>query len=325
MFRPDKYWYNNSLYIRALLPLSWLFCSVVKLRRLAYQYGIKKTHYLDVPVIIVGNITVGGTGKTPTVIWLVNFLKGEGYSPGIVSRGYGGKATHWPQQVRPDSDPVIVGDEAILLAHQSKCPVAVGPKRVEAARALLEHENCDIIISDDGLQHYSLGRDIEIALVDSIRRFGNGHCLPAGPLREPEERMEEVDIIVANGVPGPHEFGMRLAGIRLVNVSDYTQQMNLEDLRGQTVHAVAGIGYPERFFNHLNRAGLDVIEHPFQDHHVFKPEDLDFGDDLPVIMTEKDIVKCHRFTQSNHWYLPVKADPDPRLGERIMGLLKQVS
>jgi len=322
MFRPDIYWYSNNQYIKLLLPLSWLFCGIVALRRMAYKLGIKKTQMLDVPVIVVGNITVGGTGKTPTVIWLVKFLKEIGYTPGVISRGYGGKARHWPQQVRPDSDPVIVGDEAIMLANQCKCPVAVGPDRVATAKALLSYENCDIIVSDDGLQHYALGRDIEIALVDSVRRFGNGYCLPAGPLREPEKRMHEVDIIIANGVPGPREFGLRLTGKRLVNVCDYTRQMKLDELQGQTVHAVAGIGFPERFFDYLKRAGLNVIPHPFPDHHAFTPEDIDFGDELPVILTEKDIVKCHRFAQPHHWYLPVKADPDPRLGERLQGLLK---
>lgn len=318
----DHYWYGRHPLMVLLLPLTGLFRAVVWLRRRAYRGGLLKVHKLSVPVIVVGNITVGGTGKTPLVAWLAGFLKEAGYVPGIVMRGYGGKARHWPQQVRPDSDPVVVGDEAVLLARHSQCPMAVGPDRAAAAQALIDHHACTVIIADDGLQHYALARDIEILVIDGVRRFGNGMCLPAGPLREPLARLKEVDLVVTNGLAGRQEYPMKMVGGVARRLNDPHSECPLTQFAGQTVHAVAGIANPLRFFTSLRNAGLRIVEHAFPDHHAFKPEDVSYADGAPVLMTEKDAVKCRRFARDNDWYVPVAAQPDPRFGERILALLK---
>jgi len=323
MKRLDYYWYNKGFITLMLAPVSWLYCFVAIIRRFAYQSKLLKTHHIAVPVIIVGNITAGGTGKTPLVIWLVDLLRANGYSPGIVSRGYGGAARNWPQQVRVDSDPRMVGDEAVLLAHRCQCPMAVGPRRVDAALALLEHKDVDIIVADDGLQHYALGRDVEIAVIDGVRRFGNGKCLPAGPLREPRKRMKSVDIAVTNGVPGPREYGMSLKPGLVQNLVDSRQSHLLNSFANisKKVHAVAGIGNPDRFFQQLKDHGLDVIEHPFPDHYMYQHEDFQFDDDLPVLMTEKDAVKCRSFADKRYWVVPVDAKVDERIIPLILRLI----
>ena len=316
-------WHQRNALSIVLRPLSWCYRLLFMLRRWAYRSGLKHVYHVGVPVIVVGNISVGGTGKTPLVIWLVESLRTAGYKPGIVARGYRGKAKHWPQQVRPDSDPVIAGDEAVLLAARSRCPVAVAPKRVEAAQALLTHHDCNIIISDDGLQHYALGRDIEIAVIDGIRRFGNGFCLPAGPLREPVHRLNSVDyIVVTEGGAMQREHMMRLIAERLVSVRDAEQSCTAERLGSRRVHAVAGIGNPRRFFMQLRRMGLEVVEHPFPDHHDFTAGDLQFAESLPLIMTEKDAVKCRRFAADNWWYLPVSAEVDDKLKSDLLQQLR---
>jgi tetraacyldisaccharide 4'-kinase len=326
MSKLQSFWYGRHALTVFLIPLSWIFCGIVFLRRRAFKIGLLKIERLSVPVIVIGNITVGGTGKTPLVIWLANFLRNAGYFPAIVSRGYKGEAKSWPQQVRSDSDPVIVGDEAVLLAKRCQCPVAVGPDRVAAATGLLKYSDCDIIIADDGLQHYALGRNIEIAVIDGVRRFGNGYCIPAGPLREPVSRLKEVDFVVVNGGGVMRlEYSMVLAAGPAHNLCDDTLTQLPEEFRDQQVHAVAGIGNPDRFFSQLKRQGLDIIEHPFADHHQFRAEDILFDDDLPVLMTEKDAVKCKRFASARHWYLPVDAQPDRRVGERILALIKNLS
>lgn len=319
----EERWYRPSLIPWLLLPVSAVYCSVVLLRRTAYRMGLRSSYRLPVPVVVVGNVTVGGTGKTPLVVWLAQFLKEAGYRPGLVARGYRGRARHWPQQVRPDSDPQVVGDEAVLLARRSGCPMAVGPDRVAAAQALLEHNECDVILSDDGLQHYALKRDVEIAVIDGVRRFGNGHCLPAGPLREPKRRLAQADLLVSNG-PGlhlEHPMKLRLGAARRLDAPDYEQA--LERFRGQRVRAVAGIGNPQRFFSALQALGLQVEAHPFPDHHAFVADDFAFGDAAPVLMTEKDAVKCVRFAAPNHWYVPVDAVPDERLGAQVLALLNE--
>jgi len=323
MKRLDYYWYNKSFITLVLLPVSWLFCFVAITRRLFYRWSVFKVHHLPVPVIIVGNISVGGTGKTPLVTWLIDVLRSEGYTPGIVSRGYGGQATHWPQQVRVDSDPRMVGDEAVLLSQRCACPMAVGPNRVEAAEALLAHTDCDIIVADDGLQHYALGRDMEIAVVDGVRRFGNQHCLPAGPLREPLGRLASVDAVVTNGVPGVREYRMDLITGTLRNLQSADKKTSFESFAGKTVHAVAGIGNPARFFHQLEAQGMTVIEHAFPDHHPFVRDDIIFDDDLPVLMTEKDAVKCQEFSNERHWCVPVDAKLDERIIPLILRLIKR--
>ncbi len=322
MRRLDHYWYSNNPLSVLLVPLSWLFCLVAVLRRIAYRTGLRKITRLPVPVIVVGNISVGGTGKTPLVAWLVEYLKQAGYAPAIVSRGYGGNAPRWPQQVNAGSDPALVGDEAVLLARRSGCPMAVAPNRVAAARKVLESAACDIIISDDGLQHYALGRDIEIAVIDGARRFGNGYCLPAGPLREPQGRLNSVDLVVVNnGQAGQGQFSMRLRSGLIRNLCDESMMRQSAEFQGQVIHAVAGIGHPARFFDHLKSLGMTIIEHAFPDHHPFVAQDIQFGDNAPVIMTEKDAVKCRGFAGAQHWYLPVDAELDEDFGKQLLNLL----
>jgi len=303
----DYYWYNKGIVAFILLPLSLLYCTVVKIRKYLYRVSILKHHRLPVPVIIVGNINIGGTGKTPLVVYLCSLLGRNGYHPGIISRGYKGKAEVWPQSVTSSSDPSLVGDECVLLANKTNCPVVVGPDRVAAALRLLETTNCDLIISDDGLQHYALDRDTEIVVYDAQRQFGNGYCLPAGPLREPVKRIQSVDFVVSNGDSQTADFTMHLLMSCAVNLNNQELTSSLEKFKKSQVHAVAGIGNPERFFNQLTRAGLVIIRHPFADHRDFIESDLNFDDDLPVLMTEKDAVKCRKFTTHNHWFVPIEA------------------
>ena len=314
-------WYKDPFIGVWLMPLGFLFSDAVKFRRFLYRLGVLKTHTLPVPVIVVGNITVGGTGKTPLIIWLAGFLKESGFKPGIISRGYGGQSESWPQWVTADSDAKNVGDEAVLIAKQTGCPMAVGPLRVDAAKLLLKQADCDVILSDDGLQHYALNRAIEIAVIDGERRFGNGYCLPAGPLREPIERLQTVDFIIVNGEKSEErEFSMRLIGDTVVNLVT-GEQKPLQELNN--CHALAGIGNPERFFKLLEAAGLTCISHSFPDHYQFQRSDIEFADNKPVLMTEKDAVKCTDFAGNQHWYLPVNAVPDPVFAEQLLNLLKR--
>ena len=323
MKKIESYWYSRSFVVLLLLPLSWLYELIVRLRRWAYQTGIFKTYQIDVPVIIVGNINVGGTGKSPLVIWLTEYLKQAGFKPGIISRGYGGNASIWPQQVVEGCDPRTVGEEAVMISNRCKVPMAVGPDRVAAAQSILKYTDCDVIIADDGLQHYALGRDIEIAVVDGIRRFGNGHFLPAGPLREAKSRLANVDMIVANGTAGPGEYQMKLINHQVYNCKESSTFREFTDFRNDEVHAIAGIGNPKRFFYDLKKAGLRIIEHPFRDLYFFTAQDIDFNDDKQVLMTEKDAVKCHAIAKERHWYVPVNAEMDERFGKNLLIILQR--
>ena len=321
---PGVHWQTKTAASTLLLPLSWLYCLLVGVRRLAYRSGVLRTQHLPVPVIVVGNLTVGGTGKTPLVIWLADLLRAHGWLPGIVTRGYGGRQTHWPIQVTPDSDPVQVGDEPVLLARRSGCPVVAGPNRVADARMLLRDHGCDLVISDDGLQHYALKRDIDIAVVDGVRRYGNERCLPAGPLREPLSSLRRVQVRVAHGQPLEGEIGMQLEADALYNLrTEQTLAVNTIGMHGP-IHAVAGIGHPARFFQQLRRLGAQVIiEHAYADHHPYSAADITFPDKAMVIMTEKDAVKCRPYAQAQHWYLAVSARPEPRLASIILNLLEE--
>ncbi|MET0065243.1 MAG: tetraacyldisaccharide 4'-kinase [Candidatus Thiodiazotropha sp.] len=307
-----------------LLPLSGLFCLVSLMRRVGYRWGLLQTVRVGVPVIIVGNLSVGGTGKTPLVVWLVQRLRALGYSPGIITRGYGGQAESWPIEVTDESRAGEVGDEAILLKRQAGCPVYAAPRRVEAARQLLEEHSCDLIVSDDGLQHYALGRDIEIVVIDGYRRFGNGYCLPAGPLRELPSRLAGVDLVIVNGEAQAGEFGMRVGGETARALDRRQASRPLSDFQGETVHAVAGIGRPERFFSMLEAAGLKLQRHPFPDHHDFRREDLQPFSGETVLMTEKDAVKCEAFADSRCWYVPANAQVDAGVEEQLKLLMKRL-
>lgn len=308
-----NHWYRNGPVAFALLPLSWLYCQLVKRRRRKLeQHRQPLFANRHIPIIVVGNISVGGTGKTPMVIWLAQSLRSQGYHPGIVSRGYGGRAIASPQEVTSGSDARDVGDEALVMVRGVECPLWVCRQRRDAIQALVQaNPTVDVIISDDGLQHYAMARDIEIAMIDGERRFGNRLCLPSGPLREPISRLDEVDFRVVKGRDvEPGEYAMEIGGEVLVNLKAAGRRMPLMDLKGRTAHAVAGLGNPEPFFSKLRSMGITVVPHVYADHHRFTLADVSFADDLPVIMTEKDAVKCGVFAERKHWYLPVKARPD---------------
>jgi len=278
---------------------------------------------MPVPVIVVGNISVGGTGKTPLTISLAGLLRNHRFYPGIICRGYRGNA-RTPQAVTADSDPRVVGDEAVLLARESGSPVWIGANRVDAARGLLAaNARCNLIISDDGLQHYALGRDYEIAVIDAARGIGNGLLLPAGPLRETADRLRRVNAIVMNGDGAAPDcetavYRMTLHGNRFFNLKNVRQNVDASHFSGCTVHAVAAIGNPSRFFAQLKALGIAFIAHPFPDHHAFTPDDIKFGDDEPVIMTAKDAVKCEHFASESHWVQRVDALIDGDLAGDIL-------
>lgn len=321
----QRHWQRPDAVSVGLAPLGWLYYALTSLRASVYQRGIMTSHRVGVPVIVVGNITVGGTGKSPLVVWLTGFLRGHGYQPGIVSRGYGGGSATWPQVVHGDSDSELVGDEPVLLARRTHAPVVVDPDRVRAARALLRENSCDVIIADDGLQHLALHRDIEIAVIDGERRFGNEFFLPAGPLREPVSRLERVDIKVTNGRARDTEWPMELVATGFSRVDQPAVVRELAAFAGKTINAVTGIGNPDRFLEQLRGLVAQVVPYVFPDHHRFKRADLDIPGAEPIVMTEKDAVKCKPFCNTRHWYLAVEAHPDPRVGERVLQLLQQTS
>lgn len=326
MLDVNTIWYRKHWLAYCLWPLSLLYQLIILIRKYLYRFNIFKQHHVAVPVIVVGNITVGGTGKTPLVIWLAQWLQQQGYRPGIVSKGYGGQATHWPQRVASDSDPRMVGDEPVMIVRRAQCPMVVAPKRVEAIRQLLEEFQCDMVISDDGLQHYAMGRDLEIAVVDAQRYLGNGFCLPAGPLREPASRLNHVQIVVSNGQTTEnlvkHHFILQADGF--YSVKD-NLACSIDELRETDMHAFAGIGNPQRFFNQLCDMGLSVIPHKFMDHHRYQLSDIIFDDNLKVIMTEKDAVKCVQFADSRHFYLAVDCVPNQSFIEYISKWLEGLS
>ena len=362
MREPPAFWYEPHPLGVLLAPFGWLYGLFAILRRYAYRAGLRRSRQVGRPVVVVGNLSVGGTGKTPLVIAIAKLLARRGVRAGIVCRGYGGSVSRWPRQVRPDSDPDRVGDEAVLLARRAGVPVAAGPNRIAAARILVRRSKCDVILSDDGLQHLQLARDVEIVVVDGVRRHGNGRCLPAGPLREPLSRLASVDLVVVNGktpegedargkegaralLPprpqpgagekcGPGQDGsremegaweggpdMQLATGDAVSLLDAGVARPLESFRGAPVHALCGIGHPERFFRTLESHGITVVRHPFADHHPFREEEIRFAGGAPVLMTEKDAVKCERFAGARHWYVPVEAVLSSAFETRLTALL----
>lgn len=319
-------WYDPEAGASWLAPLEWLFRAVSGARRRAYRSGLLPVHRVGAPVVVVGNVTVGGTGKTPLVLWLAQALRARGRRPGIVSRGYGGRAGPGVLRVDANSDPARAGDEALLLARRSGCPIAVAADRVAAARALVA-DGVDVVVADDGLQHYRLAREVEIVVLDGERGFGNGRCLPAGPLREPVSRIADADaVVVHQATQGgaahlvPDALPMQMRARAVVPLAGGPER-TLEDFAGKRVHAVAGIGNPGRYFDWLRTRGLDVVPHAFPDHAHYAPGDLDFGDGLPVLMTEKDAVKCTRFAGPQHWYVSVDAVFAPADAERLLAVV----
>jgi tetraacyldisaccharide 4'-kinase len=304
-----RVWYEDAKSGLVLLPLSGIFWLLLKLRALLFRLGVIRTFAAHAPVIVVGNITAGGTGKTPTVIWLVNELRARGFTPGIVSRGYGGSKSGTSMRVDIDSDAAVVGDEPVLLARRGRCPVAVDADRVRAA-AMLVDDGVDVIIADDGLQHLRLRRDYEICVIDGERGLGNGRLLPAGPLREPPARLESVDQVLINGAAEmPDAFSFELLATDASRLNGSLARP-LQGFNDKTVHAVAGIGNPKRFFDLLRAEGMQVIEHSFPDHAAITKADLTFGDDFDVFMTEKDAVKLGRNLSDKYRFVPVTLSMD---------------
>lgn len=312
-------WYAAAPWTPLLAPASWLYGAAVGLRRYAYCRGWLRSIRVAVPVIVIGNITVGGTGKTPLAAAVALRLRARGLRPGLAARGYGGRVKKGARRVMPESNPREVGDEPVLLARNTGCPVAVAPRRAEAAELLIE-AGANVIVCDDGLQHYALARDAEIAVVDAARGYGNRRLLPAGPLREPLKRLAGTDLLLRQGAGGDFELAPGAAR----PVAGTGETRSLESFAGERVHAVAGIGDPERFFDMLRAAGMKVVPHPFPDHHAFREEDLRFEDDIPVLMTEKDAVKCAGFAREGHWYVPVTARLNEVAAVRLDDLLNRI-
>ncbi len=324
MQRLDHYWEDRNRIVFTLLPLSWLFCVLAWLRKLAYRIGLLRGERLPVPVIVVGNITVGGTGKTPLTVWLCQHARGLGYTPGILIRGYHGAARDWPRYVTADSDPAEVGDEAVLLARRTGAPVMAGPKRVDSGWRLLQETDCDLLIADDGLQHYGLRRDLEIAMIDAARGLGNGFCLPAGPLRERKSRLQSVDLVLYNGTAPGRGMGMQLVAEHALRLRAQDDARPLESFRNVRVSAMAGIGNPGRFFSLLRDHGMEVQERAFPDHHSYQAADLEREEGMVLLMTEKDAVKCTAWADDDCWYVPVRAVPDERFVQRLNRLLEDL-
>lgn len=320
------FWQERGVAGACLLPLATLFSGLSALRRFAFSRGLTAEVRLPVPVVVVGNIAVGGSGKTPVVEWLVGVLRRHGYRPGIVSRGYGG-TEEGPCLVPTDGAAQRYGDEPLLLSRLTGCPVAIGRDRPAAGALLLQaHPGCDVIVSDDGMQHYRLARDVEIAVVDEVV-LGNCWPLPAGPLREGLSRLREVDLVIAHGVLSDglrarigigNVFPMELSGERFRALDDTGHWVSAAHFQGRVIHALAGIGRPERFFSQLESMGLDVVRHPFPDHHAFVPADLAFAPGDVKIMTSKDAVKCAPFAIADCWEFPVQARIGSGAADRIL-------
>jgi tetraacyldisaccharide 4'-kinase len=327
-------WYGNARGAVLLAPLAWLYGAVMSGRRRAYELGLLRRYGVGCPVVVVGNLTVGGTGKTPLVAWLARQLQTQGYRVGILSRGYGSRARA-ARRVGANATWQEVGDEPLWLARSTGCVTAVGADRVAAGR-LLSARGMNVIVSDDGLQHLRLVPDCRIVVVDGERGFGNGRLLPAGPLREPVMELCKADAVVVNGAAAATSLGSaQLADAALIEMQLVpsaalalagSSGRTLESFRGTRLHAVAGIGNPARFFRALRAFGIDVIEHAFADHHALVASELEFGDDLPVLMTEKDAVKCRSFANARLWYVPVTAQltdaHSQQLLARVLGRLK---
>ncbi|OCJ30673.1 tetraacyldisaccharide 4'-kinase [Serratia sp. 14-2641] len=322
----ERIWSGSSLVYLLLLPLSWLYGLVSGLIRLSYRCGLRKSWRAPVPVVIVGNLTAGGNGKTPMVIWLVEQLQQRGYRVGVVSRGYGGKSAVYPLVLDAQTTTRQAGDEPVLIYQRTGAQVAISPKRAEAVQALLNQGELDLIITDDGLQHYALQRDFELVVIDGVRRFGNGWWLPAGPMRERVSRLKTVDACVANGgVAQPGEIAMKLQAQDAVNIASGERRPAIELPH---VVAMAGIGHPPRFFATLEKLGVEVErEVAFADHQEYNHGQLAAlaSQGQTLLMTEKDAVKCRAFAQPDWWYLPVEAVlPTEQAEQLLQGIQKLI-
>jgi tetraacyldisaccharide 4'-kinase len=320
-------WLNRIWYERAappwwLKPLALTYGAIAGSRRYLYAKRLRGSARMPLPVIVIGNLSVGGTGKTPLVSWLAARLTERGFRPGVVTRGYGGSAPG-VRLVGPSDDPNVVGDEPLLLARRTGAPVAAGRDRPAAAQLLVD-AGCNVVLSDDGLQHYALARDCEIVVIDGARRFGNGWLLPAGPLREPPSRLATADVVVVNGGQASPDgaFSMRLDAQRVLSVIGNSGK-DLDEFAGRKVHALAGIGNPQRFFSMLRAHGLDVIAHELPDHARLRAADISFDDERVVLMTEKDAVKCAAIAGPQHWYVPVAASFDVQESNRLLDIVIQ--
>ncbi|MFT6986936.1 MAG: tetraacyldisaccharide 4'-kinase, partial [Psychromonas sp.] len=315
-YQPLKWW------VWGLYPFSLLLLIISKTRRFFLQNSALKKTGNRLPVIVVGNISVGGNGKTPFVIWLCELLIKQGYKPGIVSRGYGGKSATYPLLVDSAITGKEAGDEPVMIFKRLGIPIVVDPLRTQAADYLSKHCNVDIIVTDDGLQHYALQRDIEIVVVDGKRRFGNGHLMPMGPLREPLSRLKEVDFIINNGGQQAGEISMSLlpSPCLAVDGSDRLCAFNSK------VNACAAIGYPQRFFDTLTQQNFEINKAlEFADHHAFSADDFQqFDNNIPLVMTEKDAVKCSSFAQPNWWYLPINAQLPASFEQQLLEKIKEI-
>lgn len=317
-------WYKGAWWLYLLFPFALLYLLVTFIRRMFFTMGMSKSYKSSLPVIVVGNISLGGTGKSPLVSFLVKSLQEKGFRPGIISRGYGADiASTECREVLPQSLPAEVGDEPLMLKKRLGCPVYVSPNRRLSLEAL-EQAGCDIVIADDGMQNYAMQRDVEICVFDGERKLGNGHVLPMGPLRESSARVASVDFCVVNGSNWQPEARdvtkMTLVPGAFLSL-DHSEKKEFK--REVSIHAIAAIGNPDRFFETLRKMGLKLESHAFDDHHAFIKEDFDFADGKPLVMTEKDAVKCASFQLENAWYLPVEAELDSPLVDKIIGKLKQ--
>lgn len=316
-------WYQGHPALFLLRPLEWLYRAVVQRKRQRFLAGQSPSYRAPVPVIVVGNITVGGTGKTPLILYLIEHCRARGLRVGVVSRGYGAQPPSVPWRVTAEQSAREVGDEPLLLVQRSGVALMIDPDRARAVQALLSAEPLDLILCDDGLQHYRLARDLELVLIDAVRGLGNRRCLPAGPLREPQARLQSVDAVLFNGASADSAegFGFTLQPTALVNVASGERQSLDLFAPGQALHAVAGIGNPQRFFRTLEALNWRPIAHAFADHATYSAASLAFSPSLPLLMTEKDAVKCRNFAQPDWWYLAVDARPSPAFSAWLDGQL----
>ena len=320
-------WYTGHPLLTLLRPLECLYRRVVERKRARFVAGEGQIYRAPVPLVVVGNITVGGTGKTPLILWLIEHCQRKGLRVGVVSRGYGATPPQFPWRVSAEQSAAQAGDEPLLIVQRTGVPLMIDPDRSRAVKALLASESLDLILSDDGMQHYRLARDLELVLIDNARGLGNGRCLPAGPLREPVERLQSVDAVLYNGACSDPQggFAFELKPTALINLLTGERQPLDYFPAEQALHAVAGIGNPQRFFTTLETLHWRPIAHAFADHALYSAEALSFTPQLPVVMTEKDAVKCRDFASPDWWYLAVDAVPSAAFvlwfDQRLQGLL----